>query len=235
MPLFPAPSMRLRAMTSPRIEHVDGNIRGLGDRRVDHLAIDRNADDAVAPGAPDLAIGDLDAPAAFQLHESAPLRQWPLGAIEHEPGQRHMIRTSGRNEGGAFGQNQLGRATHADELRAGRKLQIAGAIDAGRDGERAARARGLVDGALQGAALVVGMAGAHPELPASTPSAEIGDAAGARAGDTAALAPAVAAVNARRWRRSRSMASAPMGPYPLQNQSQKPCAEAESPGKCLWR
>src|SRR3954469_17572333 len=47
---------------------------------------------------------------------------------------------------------------------AGRKLQVARAVNAWRDGERGARAGGFVDGALQRAALVVGAARAQAEL-----------------------------------------------------------------------
>jgi hypothetical protein len=45
-----------------------------------------------------------------------------------------------------------------------RQLQVAGTIDAGAERERYARGRRLVDGALQGARLIVGAAGAHAEM-----------------------------------------------------------------------
>ena len=49
-------------------------------------------------------------------------------------------------------------------LRAGRQRETAGAVDAGRQHQRDARACRLVDGALQGAALVAGRAWTHAEL-----------------------------------------------------------------------
>ena len=61
-------------------------------------------------------------------------------------------------------QDQPGRAAHAGKASPGRQRETAGAIDAGRKHQRDACARGLVDGALQGGALVAGDAGPHAEL-----------------------------------------------------------------------
>src|SRR5205807_7317968 len=47
---------------------------------------------------------------------------------------------------------------------AGRQLQIAGPVDAGRDRERRVGARGRIDGGLQHAALVLAAAGAQAEM-----------------------------------------------------------------------
>ena len=55
-------------------------------------------------------------------------------------------------------------ATHAKKLRAGRQVEITGAVDARRKNERRARAGGLIECALECAALVVGRARAHAQL-----------------------------------------------------------------------
>src|ERR1051326_1040418 len=49
-------------------------------------------------------------------------------------------------------------------MRAGRKLKVAGAVNAGAERERHPRPRGAVDRLLQRAALVVRAAGAHAEM-----------------------------------------------------------------------
>ena len=61
-------------------------------------------------------------------------------------------------------QHQPGRATHAQEAGAGWQRKAAGAVDAGREQQRYAGARRLIDGALHGAALIAGSAGAHAEM-----------------------------------------------------------------------
>src|SRR5262249_10158486 len=58
-----------------RIERMDGDVGRIRERGVDHLAVGGGADEAVAAGAPDLAVGYLDAAAIFQLHETAPFGQ----------------------------------------------------------------------------------------------------------------------------------------------------------------
>ena len=61
-------------------------------------------------------------------------------------------------------QDQPGRAPHAGKASPGRQRETAGAIDAGREHQRDTYASCLVDGALQGGALVAGGAGPHAEL-----------------------------------------------------------------------
>ena len=101
-----------------------------------------------------------------------------------------------------FAEEELGRAAHADELRIGGQLQIADAIAAGRDRERHAVAGGFVDGALERAALVVGAAGAQPELRGV--NAERADRRGRR--DRRRDGPAAAEPRMRNRRRSMVMA-----------------------------
>src|SRR5215510_1145636 len=66
---------------SAGIERMQGDVGAVGNGRVDHRAVDGDADQAVAPGLPDLAIRNLDAPAVLQLHQAAPFRQRPLAAV----------------------------------------------------------------------------------------------------------------------------------------------------------
>src|SRR5207247_1013582 len=59
---------------------------------------------------------------------------------------------------------EVGRPANADQLRAVRKAQHAGAIDARRQRQRRLRAHGFVDRALQFRGLIVGAAGTHAIL-----------------------------------------------------------------------
>ena len=61
-------------------------------------------------------------------------------------------------------QDQARRPAHAEKLRPGRQVEIADAVDTRRKDERRARAGGLVECALECAALVVGRSSAHAEL-----------------------------------------------------------------------
>src|SRR5690348_10728760 len=67
----------------------------------------------------------------------------------------------GTHERSSMREHETGRAPGADEACAICQFEIARAIDAGREHERSARLGGMVDRALQGAALVVRPAGAH--------------------------------------------------------------------------
>ena len=160
MPLLPAPVIVLRAISSARASKEWIATSALSvDERVDDLAVDRGAGDGGAAGAEDFAVGDLDAADVLDVQEAAPVGQAALLAVEHQAGERDVLGAGRADQRGAVAEDQLGRAAHADDLRVGGKLEIADAIAAGRDRERRAVACGLVDGALEGAALVVGAAG----------------------------------------------------------------------------
>ena len=73
-----------------------------------------------------------------------------------------MIGARGGQEGVATGKHQPGGAPHPNELGTGGQYQIACAIDARRQRERSVTGGGLLDGALQGAALVLGTPRLHP-------------------------------------------------------------------------
>ena len=75
-----------------------------------------------------------------------------------------MVGAVGRNQRRTLGEDELGRTAHADELGACIELEIADAVDAGRDGERCARGRGRIKRALERAALIVGAARPQTEL-----------------------------------------------------------------------
>jgi len=75
-----------------------------------------------------------------------------------------VVAGPGPEEGGAVGEDKLGCAAHAAQLRTRRQLDVAHAIDAGRNGKRGPQARSLVDRALEHAALVVLAAWAQAEM-----------------------------------------------------------------------
>ena len=98
------------------------------------------------------------------MHQAAPLRQRNAAAIEGDAGQADAVGAFALQHRSAAAEHEFGRAAHADQLRAVRKPQHAGAIDARRQRQRHLRARGLVDRALQFCGLVVGTAGTHAIL-----------------------------------------------------------------------
>ena len=118
----------------------------------------------MAAGAQDRAILDAQGADVGEIDEPAPARQRCAIAVEYQTAERDAVAAFGREQRGSLRQDERGRAAHADELRAGGSLEPAGAIDAGRQKQRRAGARGAVDGALQACALVVGRARAHAEL-----------------------------------------------------------------------
>ena len=116
------------------------------------------------PPLADLAIGDADVASAEAVHEAAPLRQRNVAAIERDAGEADTAGAFAQEHGSAAAEDEFGRAAHADELRAAREAKHAGAVDAWRQRQRHLRTRGLVDGALEAAGLVVGAAGPHAIL-----------------------------------------------------------------------
>ena len=115
--------------------------------------------------------------------------------------------------------DNLGRAAHADELRAALEAQHAGAVDTRRQRQRHLRARRLIDGALQIAGLVVGAAGPH---------AILGDVAAKRGGQRC---------GARRFRRHRERAGNAGGGSPnqvrrLTSIAKNPCGRVD---QCPYR
>ena len=103
------------------------------------------------------------------MDEPAPLRQSPPQAVEYEAGELEVIGALAGDQRGTFGEDEPGLPAHAHELRTCGQPEIADAVDARRERKRGARVRRGLDGALQGAALVVGTAGAQPELRAVEP------------------------------------------------------------------
>ena len=98
MPLLPAPVMVLRAIRSAAgVEGMDRDVGAVGNERVDDLAVDRGAGDGGAAGVEDFAVGDLEAADVLELHEAAPLGQAAAQAVEHEAGQRDVLR-AGRSD-----------------------------------------------------------------------------------------------------------------------------------------
>ena len=95
------------------------------------------------------AIGDADVAPAEAMHQAAPLRQRNAAAVEGDAGQADTVGAFALQHRGAAAEDELGRAAHADQLRAALQAQHAGAIDARRQRQRHLRARGFVDGALQ--------------------------------------------------------------------------------------
>ena len=143
---------------------MDRRLDAVGERGIDHFTGDRDGVDGVAAGARDLAIRDPDVARIFEMHEPASLRQLPPQAVEDETRERDVVGAVGRNQRGTLGEDELGRAAHADELGACIELEIADAVDAGRDGERCARGRGRIKRALERAALIVGAAAAADRI-----------------------------------------------------------------------
>ena len=135
-----------------------------GDDVAADVAGDLLEPDAVAAAAGDLAIGDADVAAAEAMHQAAPRRQRNAAAVERDAGKADAAGAFALQHRGAAGEDELGRAAHADQLRAVLQAKHAGAVDAGRQRQRHLRARGFVDGALQRAGLIVGAAGPHAIL-----------------------------------------------------------------------
>ena len=79
----------------------------------------------------DLAIGDPDAAGVGEMHEAAALGERHACAVERKPGQRQSVGVTGRDQRGTAAEDETGGAAHADDLGAGRKVQIARTIDAG--------------------------------------------------------------------------------------------------------
>ena len=98
------------------------------------------------------------------MHEAAPLRQGNVAAVQCEAGEADMGCAFALKHRGAAGEDELGRAAHADQLRAVLQAELAGAVDAGRQRQRHLRARRLVDGALQVFGLVIRTAGPYAIL-----------------------------------------------------------------------
>ena len=200
MPLLPASKIVLRAISRPRrVERMD---RGIGDvGRAGVSTISPSTAMHMMPLRPEPTISQsaiLHAAAVLELDEAGaaraaarlpPSRTRPdsadvVGAPADDQRAPHRLSTS------------LVAPRTPTSLRAGGKLHAADAIGAGRDGERAAAARGLVDGALQRAALVVGGARAQAELR----GVDAERANGGRAG-------AALRGDARRWRLRRGVQS----------------------------
>ena len=92
MPLLPASKMRVaRDQEAAAVERMDRDVGDVGEPVVGDLAVDRDAHDAVAAGADDLAIGDPDAAAVLELHEAAPLGQRPPAAVEDKARQADVV------------------------------------------------------------------------------------------------------------------------------------------------
>ena len=99
------------------------------------------------------------------MHQGAAFRQPLAAAVKCEAAERNGFRVLGREQRWSVRVDQPGGAADAGKLRTGRQRKTAGAIDAGREHQRDARARGLVDGALQGGALVASGTRTHAEMP----------------------------------------------------------------------
>ena len=99
-----------------------------------------------------------------EMNKAAILRQRLVSAIERKARKSNVVAAFGREQRRPAYHHQARRAAHAKKLCAVGKLKVAGAVDAGCQHQRRARARGLVDSTLQGAALIVRSPGAHTEL-----------------------------------------------------------------------
>ena len=119
----------------------------------------------------------------YEVHEAAPLGERHAGSVERESRERQCISAAGRDERGAAGEHEAGGAAHADELRPRRQVQVAGTIDARAECQRHPPGRGLVDGCLQGARLIVGAAGAHAQMARIDPERRARSRGGAPRGE----------------------------------------------------
>ncbi len=120
-------------------QRVDGDVDAVVDERIDDLAVDRRAGDGGAAGVEDFAVG-ISAADGHRRHARARADRATAGAaaVEHQARERRRAGARRVKQRCVIVQNQRGRATHADEMRAGRQPQIADAIAPGRERERRA-------------------------------------------------------------------------------------------------
>jgi hypothetical protein len=137
-----------RDQETARVERMNRNVGAVDDTRRRDFALDGAADDADAAAVANLAVRDLDCACMVELQQALPLGQAPPLSIERQAGERHVAGIRCRDQGSVVGNLQPGCAAHAEELGAGGQLDAAGAIGAGPDRERLARARGFVDRSL---------------------------------------------------------------------------------------
>ncbi len=155
----------LALMTRPVLStQNNGVVVGTGDSVGADAAVASLERDAIAAGVYDGAIDDTNAFGGREMHQSTILWQRLAAAFDREPGQRDAVAALGGQQRRSVRQDQARGAAHAEELRAGCQIEVAGAVDTRRQDQRRARAGSLVEGALKCAALVVGRARAHAEL-----------------------------------------------------------------------
>ena len=196
MPLSLVSVMVLRETIRPlRVEGDDCGGRDLREDVAGDVAGHLLEPDAVAAAAGDFAIGDADVAPAEEMDQPAPRRQRNAAAVEGEAGQADAVGAFALEHRSAAGEDEFGRAAHADQLGAVLQPQHAGAIDAGWQRQRHLCPRSLVDRALELAVWSSVLPGRTPYCVASRPSMEVSGAARAASGDMAS-APAMPAVDA---------------------------------------
>ena len=165
MPLSLVPRMVLRETSRPCASNETIAVAAdVGDDVTADIAGDLLEPDAGAAAAGDFAIDDADIASAEAMHEAAPGRQRNAAAVERDVGEADAAGAFAWKHRRAAVEDELGRAAHADQLRAVLQTKHSGAIDARRQRQRHLRARGFVDRALQRPGLIVGTAGPHAIL-----------------------------------------------------------------------